>query len=138
MSKSIGSVGNPSETKILSWRDIDTLASAIECYECGRLGPCNEQDHWEYAEPDVPCTCDGCSVAARGKWIAQRLERGDMSNYDIPREDIYDILVLARCDKTDLQCTERVPTERFDGCDCETCRAFARVDAWMYGESGDA
>jgi len=120
----------------LNHEDVATLARSIECYECGQAGPCMECDHTGHTGDEEPCTCLGCNAAARGAWIAQGLRYWTKSEADISRDDIYDLLVLAPCDKTGICCTERVPNERFSGCDCATCRAFARVDAWLYEGRG--
>jgi len=120
----------------LNYEDVKELAGSIECLECGQIGPCMEQDHREHADPEVPCACLGCSAAARASWIARGLRYGTKTEAEVSRDDIYDLLVLARCDKSGLCCTERVPTEQFAGCDCKTCRAFARVDAWLYEGRG--
>ena len=120
----------------LNYEDVKELAGSIECLECGQIGPCMECDHTGYSGDDAPCTCLGCNAAARASWIVGGLRYGTKTDADVSRDDIYDLLVLARCDKTGICCTERVPTEQFAGCDCKTCRAFARVDAWLYDGRG--
>ncbi len=120
------------QTGGLSWRDVKALSEAIECLECGQLGPCVEAEHSEHADPEVPCTCLGCSAAARGKWIAQELRSGRMPDADVPRDAVYDLLVLALCNATGKSRTERVATDTCPACQCKTCRAFGNVDRWLY------
>ncbi len=120
----------------LNYEDVKELAGSIECLECGQIGPCMECDHTGYTGDDAPCTCLGCNTAARASWIVGGLRYGTKTEAEVSRDDIYDLLVLARCDATGKNCTERVATDTCPACDCKTCRAFARVDAWLYEGRG--